>query len=94
MCPISGTGHGISVLEMVAAFERTTGVKIPVEIAPRRPGDVAVSYATAKLAETELGWKTKYTLDDMCKSFFLLFIISIWKNVHANPVQLVGGSIV
>ena len=62
-----GTGHGISVLEMVAAFERATGVKIPVEIAPRRPGDVAVSYATAKLAETELGWKTKYTLDDMCK---------------------------
>jgi len=62
-----GTGHGISVLEMVAAFERTTGVKIPVEIAPRRPGDVAVSYATAKLAETELGWKTKYTLDDMCR---------------------------
>ena len=61
---------------MVAAFERTTGVKIPVEIAPRRPGDVAVSYATAKLAETELGWKTKYTLDDMCKSF-LPFIYHI-----------------
>ena len=89
MCPISGTGHGISVLEMVAAFERTTGVKIPVEIAPRRPGDVAVSYATAKLAETELGWKTKYTLDDMCKSF----IITVRKNVDANPVQLLGGSI-
>jgi len=62
-----GTGHGISVLEMVAAFERATGVKIPVEMAPRRPGDVAVSYATAKLAEQELGWKTKYTLDDMCR---------------------------
>ena len=61
-----------TALEMVAAFERATGVKIPVEIAPRRPGDVAVSYATAKLAETELGWKTKYTLDDMCKLCYVL----------------------
>ena len=58
---------GVSVLEMVKAFEAASGVKIPLEMAGRRPGDVAESYATCDLAEKELGFKCKYTLFDMCK---------------------------
>ena len=52
---------------MVKAFEEASGVKIPLEMAGRRPGDVAESYATCDLAEKELGFKCKYTLFDMCK---------------------------
>ena len=46
---------------MVKAFEEASGVKIPLEMAGRRPGDVAESYATCDLAEKELGFKYKYT---------------------------------
>ena len=59
--------EGVSVLEMVHAFEEASGVKIPVEMAGRRAGDVASSYATCDLAEKEMGFKCKYTLFDMCK---------------------------
>ena len=62
-----GTGSGVSVLEMVKAFEKASGVTIPIEFAPRRPGDIPCAYATAAVACEELGWKTKYTLDEMCK---------------------------
>jgi len=58
---------GVSVLEMVHTFEEATGVKIPIEMAPRRAGDVAASYAACDLAEKELGFKCEYTLFDMCK---------------------------
>ena len=62
-----GTGKGTSVLEMVAAFEKTSGKKLPYEIAPRRAGDLAEVYANPKKAETELGWKTELTIDDAMK---------------------------
>ena len=62
-----GTGKGTSVLEMVAAFEKTSGKKLPYEIAPRRAGDLAEVYANSKKAETELGWKTELTIDDAMK---------------------------
>ena len=52
---------------MVKAFEEASGVKIPLEMAGRRAGDVAESFATCDLAEKELGFKCKYTLFDMCK---------------------------
>lgn len=52
---------------MVHAFEEASGSKIPLEMAGRRAGDVAASYATCDLAEKELGFKCKYTLLDMCK---------------------------
>ena len=60
-----GTGTGYSVLDVVKAFEEANGVKIPYEIKPRRPGDVAVCYSDPKKAERELGWKAKYDLIDM-----------------------------
>jgi len=63
-----GTGNGISVLDIVNAFERVNNIKIPYQIAPRRPGDIAECYADASKAEFELGWKATRTLDDMCAS--------------------------
>lgn len=62
-----GTGRGYSVLELIRAFERACGKKIPYEIKPRRAGDVAVCYASCGKAEKELGWKAEYDLDDMCR---------------------------
>ncbi|MCL1888650.1 MAG: UDP-glucose 4-epimerase GalE [Kiritimatiellaeota bacterium] len=66
LCVNLGTGRGVSVLEMVRAFEKASGKKIPFSVAPRRAGDIAVNYAVPGLAEKRLGWKTSLTLDDMC----------------------------
>ena len=59
-----GTGEATSVLEMVAAFEKASGEKLPYEIAPRRAGDLAKVFADASKAERELGWKTELTITD------------------------------
>jgi UDP-glucose 4-epimerase len=61
-----GTGYGASVFEIIAAFEEATGVKIPFEVAARRPGDIAQCYADPSLAYRELGFKAKKTLAEMC----------------------------
>lgn len=61
-----GTGRGTSVLELVAAFETATGLEVPYEVRPRRPGDVAESWALVRRAEEELGWKATRTVEDMC----------------------------
>ena len=61
-----GTGHGYSVLDIVKAFEKASGVKIPYEITPRRPGDIATCYADASKAGKELGWEAKYGIEEMC----------------------------
>ncbi len=63
-----GTGNGCSVLDIVNAFERVNNIKIPYQIAPRRPGDIAECYADASKAERELGWKANLGLDEMCAS--------------------------
>jgi UDP-glucose 4-epimerase len=62
-----GTGIGISVLDLVRAFERITGRNIPLNIAPRRPGDVASYYANPAAAERIFGWKSKLDVNDMCR---------------------------
>lgn len=62
-----GTGIGYSVLEMIKAFEKATGKRIPYSVTPRRPGDIAVSYADASKAKEELGWTAKCGLDEMCE---------------------------
>lgn len=72
-----GTGRGYSVLEAVKAFERASGKAIPVEIAARRPGDVAACYADASLAAAELGWKARFDLDAMCRD--------AWRWQSQNP---------
>ena len=61
-----GTGKGYSVLDMVKAFEKATGQKVPYKIAPRRAGDIATCYADPKKAFEELGWKAEKTLENMC----------------------------
>ena len=61
-----GTGHGVSVLELVHAFEKASGVKVPYQIDPRRPGDIAVCYADATKAQRELGWAAERGVDEMC----------------------------
>jgi UDP-glucose 4-epimerase len=61
-----GTGTGYSVLDVVHAFEKATGVKIPYTIKDRRPGDIATCYSDPSKAYREMGWKTKYDLEDMC----------------------------
>ena len=62
-----GTGTGYSVLDIVKAFEKATGVKVPYKIAPRRAGDIAMCYADPTKAYNELGWKATKTLEDMCR---------------------------
>ena len=63
-----GTGRGITVKELVAAYERACGHAIPAQIAPRRPGDVASSYAATAKAENLLGWRAALDVDAMCTS--------------------------
>ncbi|KAL6979451.1 UDP-glucose 4-epimerase [Sarracenia purpurea var. burkii] len=62
-----GTGKGTSVLEMVAAFEKASGKKIPLVFAGRRPGDAEIVYASTGKAEHELNWKAKYGIEEMCR---------------------------
>ncbi len=60
-----GTGNGCSVLEVKDTFEKVNGVSVAYEFAPRRSGDVAISFADNTRAITELGWQPQYTLEDM-----------------------------
>jgi UDP-glucose 4-epimerase len=62
-----GTGNGYSVLDMVHAYERVTGLEIPYQIVDRRPGDIDECYADPALAEKMLGWRAEFDLDDMCR---------------------------
>ncbi len=72
-----GTGRGSSVLELVHAFERASGRKVPYEVVARRPGDVAACYADPTLAAQTIGWKATRDLDAMCAD--------TWRWQVANP---------
>lgn len=72
-----GTGQGITVKELVAAYERACGHAIATEIVPRRPGDVASSYAATSKAEQLLGWRSELHVDSMCASS--------WRWQSTNP---------
>ena len=61
-----GTGRGHSVLEVVQAFERASGHRVPYTVMPRRLGDVAACYADPSLAQRLLGWRAMRDLDAMC----------------------------
>lgn len=61
-----GAGRGYSVLEVVSAFEKASGKRVPYRIAPRRPGDIAEVWADASLAKTRLNWQTSQNIDRMC----------------------------
>ena len=61
-----GTGVGYSVLDVVKAFEKASGVKINYKIAPRRPGDISTCYSDPSKALAELGWKAERGIEEMC----------------------------
>lgn len=65
-----GTNSGTSTLEIVDLYQSVNNIKIPNTIAGRRRGDIPVLYADATKAETELGWKTKRTLEDMVRDSY------------------------
>jgi UDP-glucose 4-epimerase len=62
-----GTGRGYSVLEVIAAFERASGRKVPYRVVARRPGDISQCYADPTLARSLLGWTAERGLDEMCR---------------------------
>lgn len=72
-----GTGRGVSVLELVNAFERVNGIRVPRVYTDRRPGDVPVCYADATRARRTLGWAARRTLEDMCRD--------AWRWQSLNP---------
>ena len=76
-----GTGTGYSVLDMVHAFEEANGVKVPYEIAPRRPGDLPTCYADPGKSAEVLGWKAEHTLVDMCRDSFR------WQSQNPNGYE-------
>ena len=72
-----GTGHGYSVREVHAAFERACGKPIPYRVVARRPGDSAACYADPALANQELGWSATRDIDEMCAD--------VWRWQSNNP---------
>lgn len=72
-----GTGKGCSVLDVVHAFEKASGRKIPYQFVPRRDGDVAQCYASTALANQLLGWQAQLGLEDMCAD--------AWRWQSGNP---------
>ena len=73
-----GSGRGYSVLDIVRAFEKVSGKKIPYEITARRAGDIASCYADPSYAEKTLGWKAKLNLDEMCQDSWR------WQSLNPN----------
>ena len=72
-----GTGQGYSVLEMVNAFTEASGKPIPYKIVGRRDGDIATCFADSSKANTELGWKAEFGLNQMC--------LDTWRWQSMNP---------
>ena len=79
-----GTGRGYSVLELVAAYARSSGRAVPYEIVARRPGDVAACYADPALAQQQLGWQAQHGLDRMCADS--------WRWQTLNPNGFTDGN--
>ena len=63
-----GTGNGISVLELVHAFENANDMKLNFVIGPRRAGDLPAFWADATKAKNLLGWEATHSVEDMCRS--------------------------
>lgn len=78
-----GTGHGYSVMDVLKAFEKASGINVPYSIKPRRPGDIAVCYSDPSKANSELGWKAQRSLEEMCRDS--------WNWQYNNPDGYVEG---
>lgn len=79
-----GTGKGISVMELVTAFEKASGVRIPTRFSPRRAGDYEVCYADIRKARAILGWEATRDIDLMCEDTWR-FVKSKMKPEATNP---------
>ena len=77
-----GTGSGVSVLQMVEAFRQCTGREIPVQVGPRRAGDLAEAYASVRKAEAELGWRARKDVAQMA--------VDTWRWQERNPRGYAG----
>ena len=73
-----GVGKGTSVLELLQAFERVSGRRVPHEVVGRRVGDIAAVWADPAYAAQELGWTAQFDLDTMCRD--------AWRWQSANPL--------
>jgi UDP-glucose 4-epimerase len=82
-----GTGQGTTVHELVAAFERTSGLAIPTEVVARRPGDVASSYATTDKAARLLGWRAQLDVAAMCASSWA------WQTANPQGYSTAGADV-
>ena len=76
-----GTGQGVSVLDMIRAFEKINHCKVPYRISDRRPGDVAKCWADTRLANRLLGWQSSRTLENMCTDSWR------WQSAIQNKVE-------
>lgn len=63
-----GTGNGVSVMELVHAFDKANDMELPYVIGPRRDGDLPAFWADAEKAKTLLGWEATHSVEDMCRS--------------------------
>lgn len=77
-----GTGHGYSVLQIVEAFKKASGVDVPYKIVARRPGDIAECYANPSKAQKELGWAATRGIEEMCEDS--------WRWQKNNPMGYEG----
>lgn len=78
-----GTGKGYSVLEVIEAFEKESGRKVPYEIVKRRAGDIGVCYADPTKANRELNWVATKNINDMCRDSWK------WQESNLKEVVLV-----
>lgn len=76
-----GSGQGVSVLELIKAFERASGRKVPYKLDARRAGDIAEFYADARAADNVLGWKTVRGIDQMCRDTWR------WQSMNPNGYE-------
>jgi UDP-glucose 4-epimerase len=72
-----GAGRGVSVLELVKAFEKVNGVTIPLQVGSRRSGDLPTSYTDTSLARKELHWQAELSIEDICRD--------AWRWQQQNP---------
>ena len=69
---------GYSVLDVVHAFEKASGVTVNYKIGPRRPGDIATCYSDPSKAQEVLGWKAERSLEQMCADSWR------WQSMNPN----------
>ena len=73
-----GTGVGYSVLDVVHAFEKASGVTVDYKVGPRRPGDIATCYSDPSKAQEVLGWRAERSLEQMCADSWR------WQSMNPN----------